>query len=154
MSTEEEKPTVTGEAEASSSRGEPEGVTRQLLRQIEYYFSDSNFPKDKFLMAEVAKSEEGWVELSTIANFNKVKQMVPSQELPVIADALGFSTFLEVSDDGLKVRRPGLVKKKVKLGALEFTSRDEVVTHLLMRAVELTDADVDLTCGELRPVER
>ena len=75
-----EEPTEAGDASSSA----PEGQTRSVLRQIEYYFSDSNFPKDKFLMAEVAKSEEGWVDLTTIANFNKVKQMVPSQDLSLI----------------------------------------------------------------------
>ena len=54
----------------------PTGVTRSVLRQVEYYFSDSNFPKDKFLMAEVAKSDEGWVNLTVIAGFNKIKGLV------------------------------------------------------------------------------
>ena len=98
-------------------------------RARRYYFSDSNYPKDKFLMAEVAKSEEGWVGLSVIANFNKVKGLVPDGSVTTIAEALSFSNFLEVSADGASVRRPGIVKKTVKLGTLEFHSRDEVVTH-------------------------
>jgi hypothetical protein len=84
-------------------------------------------------MAEVAKSGEGWVEIATIANFNKVKQLVPSQEVSVVADALGFSNFLEVSEDGLSVRRPGLVKKAVKVRPS--------VGHALMRPKEQTPRD-------------
>jgi hypothetical protein len=116
--------------EAGSSRGPvPEGVPKSVLRQVEYYFSDSNFPKDKFLMAEVAKSEEGWVGIATIAKFNKVKSLVPTEDVATVADALRYSNFLEVSEDGTLVRRPGTVKKVVKLGSIEFNSRDEVITY-------------------------
>ena len=105
------------------------GVARSVLRQVEYYFSDSNFPKDKFLMAEVAKSDEGWVNLTVIAAFNKIKGLVPDQDLAVIADALRLSNILEVSEDGNSVRKPGTVKKVVSLGGMDFSSRDEVVTY-------------------------
>lgn len=105
------------------------GVARSVLRQVEYYFSDSNYPKDKFLMAEVAKSDEGWVGLSVIAGFNKVKGLVPDMDLKVIADALRHSNILEVSEDGNNVRKPGTIKKTVSLGGMDFSSRDEVVTY-------------------------
>ena len=107
----------------------PEGTPKQLLRQIEYYFSDANFPKDKFLQAEVAKSEEGWVGLSVIAGFNKVKSLVPDGSIETIASALRYSNFLAVSDDGASVRRPGVVRKAVTLGGLEFNSREEVILY-------------------------
>ena len=77
-------------------------------------------------MAEVAKSADGWVDLTVIAKFNKVKGLVPTEDVATIADALRYSNFLEVSADGLTVRRPGLVKKAVTLGGNEFTTRDEV----------------------------
>ena len=47
-------------AEASAAGEQPaeaSGVQRSVMRQVEYYFSDSNYPKDKFLNAEVAKNE-------------------------------------------------------------------------------------------------
>ena len=50
-----------------------------IQKQIEYYFSDANFPKDKFLMAECAKTEEGWVDLATIGGFNRMTQLLPSE---------------------------------------------------------------------------
>ena len=53
---------------------------------------------------------------------------MPSQDVGVIADALRYSSFLLVSEDGTNVRRPGLVKKTVKLGTTEFQSRDEVIS--------------------------
>ena len=33
----------------------------QLHVQVEYYFSEANFAKDKFMQAETAKSKEQWV---------------------------------------------------------------------------------------------
>ena len=33
-------------------------LEEKLLKQIEYYFSDANYPKDKFLTSEAAKSAE------------------------------------------------------------------------------------------------
>ena len=47
-------------ASGSASVKTPVDVEAALLRQIEYYFSDSNFPRDKFLQAETAKSPEQW----------------------------------------------------------------------------------------------
>jgi len=89
----------------------------------------ANYPKDKFLMAEVAKSEEGWVSLSVIAGFNKIKGLVPNQDLAVIANAIKYSNILEVSEDDQSIRRPGTVKKVVPLGGMDFGSRDEVITY-------------------------
>jgi len=80
-------------------------------------------------MAEVAKSEEGWVGLSVIAGFNKIKGLVPTQDVATIAEAVKYSNILEVSEDGLSIRKPGTVKKAVPLGGMDFGSRDEVITY-------------------------
>ena len=34
-----------------------------LLLQVEYYFSEGNFAKDKFMQAETAKTKEQWVNI-------------------------------------------------------------------------------------------
>ena len=88
MSTAEETKPVEASAatnDTAVSSGLSEETEHAVLRQIEYYFSEANFPKDKFLMAEVAKSSEGWVDLSVIANFNKVKSHIPSRDVAVLA---------------------------------------------------------------------
>ena len=54
-------------------------------------------------MAEVAKSPEGWVDITVIAKFNKVKGLVPDEDATVIADALRYSNFLEVSADSTTI---------------------------------------------------
>jgi len=75
----------------------------KILKQVEFYFGDSNLPGDKFLKAETAK-DEGWVEIAKIASFARMKQL--STDLDVVVEALKKSeSLLEVSEDGKKVRR-------------------------------------------------
>ena len=63
-----EKPGVTGSAPSNDSE-----VKVAIKKQVEYYFSDANFPKDKFLVAETAKDKEQWVNISVLATFNRMK---------------------------------------------------------------------------------
>ena len=42
---------------------------------MEFYFSDANLPTDAFLIKKVKANEEGWVNLSVIASFNRMKQV-------------------------------------------------------------------------------
>lgn len=84
-----------------ASDSELEGA---IIRQVEYYFSDVNLPRDKFLREQV-KLDDGWVPLEILTRFNRLAKL--SMDLDVIADALSNSTsgVLEVSDDNKKVRR-------------------------------------------------
>ena len=59
-----------------------------LVLQVEYYFSEGNFAKDKFMQAETAKTKEQWVNISVMATFNRMKALVPSLDLAVITAEL------------------------------------------------------------------
>ncbi|XP_059278956.1 la-related protein 1B-like [Lycium ferocissimum] len=75
-----------------------------LINQIEYYFSDANLVKDDFLRLKM--DEEGWVPITLIANFPRVKSLtekVQSDNIQFILHCLRASTFVEVQDE--KVRR-------------------------------------------------
>ncbi|KAL7613543.1 hypothetical protein Lser_V15G05905 [Lactuca serriola] len=74
-------------------------VRASIIKQIEYYFSDQNLQSDRYLLSLM--DTHGWVPISTIADFKRVKSM--STDIPFIVDALQSSTTLEVQDD--KVRR-------------------------------------------------
>ena len=50
-------------------------VDQQLKSQIEFCFSDSNLPKNKFLLQPTKKTPEGWVSLKTISEFKKMRDM-------------------------------------------------------------------------------
>jgi hypothetical protein len=56
-------------------KAEPAEVDEQLKKQIEFYFSDSNLPRDKFLLHLTQKTPEGWVSLETISEFKKMRDM-------------------------------------------------------------------------------
>ncbi|CAN6485152.1 unnamed protein product [Victoria cruziana] len=70
-----------------------------LVRQIDYYFSGENLCKDIFLRDNM--DSQGWVPVSVVANFNRVKQLTNS--IPFILDSLRGSSVVEVQGD--KIRR-------------------------------------------------
>jgi lupus La protein len=78
-------------------------VQAKILKQVEFYFSDSNLPKDKFLKGLVDKDPEGWVELSVIGSFARMKQLTTDNA--VVVEALKDSKLVQVSEDGTKVKR-------------------------------------------------
>ena len=58
---------------------------KKVIRQVEYYFGDSNMQRDKFLQDEVAKDAEGWVPLTTMLkvkrrDFCKILIIFPVQK--------------------------------------------------------------------------
>ncbi|XP_073283796.1 la-related protein 1A-like [Primulina huaijiensis] len=70
-----------------------------IVRQIEYYFSDQNLRMDNYLISLM--DSQGWVQISAIADFPRVKRM--NAEIPFILDALQASETIEVQ--GGKIRR-------------------------------------------------
>jgi lupus La protein len=102
------------EEETSSDAGE-------ILKQVEFYFSDQNLPKDKFLF-KVTQQNDGWVPISTIASFSRMKKFRP---VSAVVDALRQSKeLLEVSEDGESVRRklPLVEPKKEEIEAARARS--------------------------------
>ena len=58
----------------------PERMTDQtkskILNQIEFYFSESNLPKDKFLRELVSKDEDGKVEVAILCFFMNIRKLL------------------------------------------------------------------------------
>ncbi|KAE8688842.1 hypothetical protein F3Y22_tig00110954pilonHSYRG00112 [Hibiscus syriacus] len=79
----------------------PEMVTLRvnIVKQIEYYFSDENLQHDHYLISLM--DDQGWVPISTIADFKRVKRM--STDVQFIMDALQSSSTVEAQGD--KIRR-------------------------------------------------
>ncbi|KAL4277943.1 hypothetical protein GQ457_03G044030 [Hibiscus cannabinus] len=79
----------------------PEIVTLRanIVKQIEYYFSDKNLQNDRYLISLM--DDLGWVPISKIADFKRVKRM--SEDIQFILDALMDSSSIEVQGD--KIRR-------------------------------------------------
>ncbi|KAJ8497466.1 hypothetical protein OPV22_008018 [Ensete ventricosum] len=71
-----------------------------LMRQIEYYFSRENLCKDSFL--RINMDGQGWIPVSLIASFNRVRQL--SKSIPFILDSVGGSLVVEVQGERLRRR--------------------------------------------------
>ncbi|KAL0578883.1 hypothetical protein V5O48_003116 [Marasmius crinis-equi] len=75
-------------------------VRHRLLGQLEYYLSGENMAKDVWLRRKM--SPDGWILLSVIATFNRIRQL--TDNLHLLREVLGYSEHVEVSDDGEQVR--------------------------------------------------
>eukprot|EP01083_Nonionella_stella_P274038 929991_1 len=75
----------------------------KILKQLEFYFSDSNLPRDKFLLS-LTEEDDGWVSLSAISTFNRMRRLTTDLTAITLAARLSPS-LLEVSADGARVRR-------------------------------------------------
>ncbi|KAJ1678314.1 hypothetical protein EV182_004315 [Spiromyces aspiralis] len=49
------------------------------VRQLKHYFSDANLTFDKFMRTSIQKND-GWIDIDTLAKFNRVKQLFPPVE--------------------------------------------------------------------------
>ncbi|XP_073291951.1 la-related protein 1A-like isoform X2 [Primulina huaijiensis] len=87
-----------------------------IVTQIEYYFSDENLQTDHYLISLM--DSEGWVPISIIAGFRRIKKM--NAEIPFILDALLSSETIEVQ--GEKIRRQNKWSKWVPSTAISKSS--------------------------------
>lgn len=78
-------------------------TVQKLLNQVEYYFSDLNLVTTDHLMRFIHKDPDGYVPISVVASFKKVKAAINSNSQ--LASILRNSSKLVVSEDGKKVRR-------------------------------------------------
>jgi hypothetical protein len=62
-----------------AARNAPALTARPAIRpQVEFYFSEQNLAKDKFMKVEMAKPEsDGWVAIKVLGTFNRMK-VLPS----------------------------------------------------------------------------
>ncbi|XP_024982633.1 la-related protein 6B isoform X1 [Cynara cardunculus var. scolymus] len=91
-------------------RGDPDSkdgltdeATQKILNQVEYYFSDINLATTDHLMRFINKDPEGYVPISVVVSFKKIKALVSSNAQ--LASILRSSAKLVVSEDGKKVKR-------------------------------------------------
>ncbi|KAI9824407.1 MAG: hypothetical protein M1832_001942 [Thelocarpon impressellum] len=76
----------------------------EIRKQVEFYFSDSNLPMDKFLLAQTGGVENKPVSIKAIGNFKRMRHFQPYE---AVVAALRDSTVLEVTEDeGVKRKVP------------------------------------------------
>ncbi|XP_024524900.1 la protein 1 isoform X1 [Selaginella moellendorffii] len=99
----------------------------KITRQVEFYFSDSNLANDAFLLRSIEESADGLVSLSVICAFTRMRfhlrlsqttpETIPKGVVAAVADVLRKSSFLKVSDDGLRVGRVHEMQKPEEVRA-------------------------------------
>ncbi|KAJ8385259.1 hypothetical protein AAFF_G00191360 [Aldrovandia affinis] len=74
-----------------------------VKKQVEFWFGDVNLHKDRFLRQLVEQSRDGYVDISVLTTFNRMKKM--TTDVKLIARALKNSSVVEVNLEGTKIRR-------------------------------------------------
>lgn len=121
-----------------------EELTKRIVDQVEYYFSDENIVKDAFLLKHVRRNKEGYVSLKLIASFKRVKHI--ARDWRVVRVALEKSTKLEINEAGTKLRR------KDPLPLYDQTTPSRTVVALNIPSDKATIesvAEMFRTCGEI-----
>lgn len=98
----ESKPKVVDDEK--QDLGPPNALEQKIIRQIEYYFGDTNLPRDKFLQDEM-KIEDGWVSLATMTKFNRLKQLTTNHKIIATALRKSDSGLVQISKDSVFIRR-------------------------------------------------
>nr|KYP65184.1 La protein isogeny [Cajanus cajan] len=92
-----------------------EETTKKVIRQVEFYFSDSNLLTDGFMRKNITESEDGMISLALICSFNRMRMHlklgdvkpddVSEDTVNAVAQTLRNAASLKVSEDGKKVGR-------------------------------------------------
>ncbi|KAI3470276.1 hypothetical protein Pfo_026939 [Paulownia fortunei] len=92
-----------GTAAAASTKNGLSDAHLKILNQVEFYFSDINLATTDQLFRFMSKDPEGYVPLSVVASFKKIKSAINGSTQ--LASILQSSKKLLVSEDGKKVKR-------------------------------------------------
>nr|CCA22444.1 conserved hypothetical protein [Albugo laibachii Nc14] len=75
----------------------------QVKRQVEFYFSDSNFRRDRFLKEETTKQQDGFIPFSVLFTFKKLQAL--TTDPAVLQKSIENSDLLEMNESKDALRR-------------------------------------------------
>ncbi|KAH0615931.1 hypothetical protein JD844_026583 [Phrynosoma platyrhinos] len=78
-------------------------VLSDIAKQVDFWFGDVNLHKDRFLREQIEKSRDGYVDISLLVSFNKMKKLTTDSKL--IARAVKSSSVVELDLEGTRIRR-------------------------------------------------
>ncbi|XP_058049712.1 la-related protein 7 isoform X1 [Ahaetulla prasina] len=78
-------------------------VLSDIAKQVDFWFGDVNLHKDRFLREQIEKSRDGYVDISLLISFNKMKKLTTDRKL--IARAVKDSSVVELDLEGIRIRR-------------------------------------------------
>lgn len=91
-------------ATKESSPSELLNVEQKIVKQLEFYFGDSNLPFDKFLLEET-KTDDGWVKISVLLTFKRLAAISTDPATIVSAIKNSYGSILEVDEASKTIRR-------------------------------------------------
>jgi lupus La protein len=106
-------------------REEESSDATEIRRQVEFYFSDSNLPIDRFLLEETGGPANKPFPLKTIHNFKRMRHFQP---FSAVVEAVKGSTFLEVNDKDEVYRKVPLDERFT----LDVAKNNELLTSSSM----------------------
>ncbi|XP_004498482.1 la protein 1 [Cicer arietinum] len=125
-----------------------EETTKKVIRQVEFYFSDSNLPRDDFLRKTVTESEDGMVSLALICSFNRMRKHlnlgdvkaddVKEDTVKAVAEVLKNAASLKISEDGKKVGR-----------ITELPKPEEVIEQVEIRTIAASPFEYNVKLEEV-----
>jgi len=78
-------------------------IVKKLKRQLEYYFGDINYPKDKFMRSKAAENK-GFIPIAVFITFNRIK--ADTSDVNLITAILKTIPDLEVLEDQVRRIKP------------------------------------------------
>ncbi|CAH0557864.1 unnamed protein product [Brassicogethes aeneus] len=79
-------------------------LEQKIIKQVEYYFGDINFPRDKFLQEKI-KEDEGWIPIKVLLTFKRLASISDDPEVIAAAVEKSENKLVLVSEDKSKVKR-------------------------------------------------
>ncbi|XP_077210516.1 la protein 1-like isoform X2 [Tasmannia lanceolata] len=125
-----------------------EETSKKVIRQVEFYFSDSNLPRDNFLKKSMSESDDGLVSLALICSFSRMRshlglgtikaEDVSDETVSAVAETLRKSSLLKVSEDGKRIGR-----------STEIPKLEEVVDQVDIRTIAASPLAYDVKLEDL-----
>ena len=88
------------EVTTAATLQDPNSLKKMIKYQVEYYFSEENLQRDFFLRRKM--DEEGYLPISLIASFHRVKAL--TTEVALVIDAMKESDKVEFNENETKLR--------------------------------------------------
>uniref|UniRef100_T1INR9 Uncharacterized protein n=1 Tax=Strigamia maritima TaxID=126957 RepID=T1INR9_STRMM len=89
--------------EETSHRKRKKRLYNTIREQMEFYFSDSNLAKDRYLSHVLKSSPDEFVDIDVFLKFNKIRRLTLKKN--EIISAVSSSEMLQVNDEKSKIRR-------------------------------------------------
>ncbi|NXE11914.1 LARP7 protein, partial [Lophotis ruficrista] len=99
----EEENTEHKKEREKKKRSRVKQVLADIAKQVDFWFGDVNLHKDRFLREQIEKSRDGYVDISLLVSFNKMKKLTTDGKL--IARAVKSSSVVELDLEGTRIRR-------------------------------------------------